>query len=57
MGRYSTKDTTLRGSNGNEIPIDEGTIVQLDLISMQTDPEIWGQDAEQFRPERWLLST
>lgn len=57
MGRYSTKDTTLRSSNGNEIPIDEGTIVQLDLISMQTDPEIWGQDAEQFRPERWLLST
>ena len=57
MGRYSTKDTTLRGSNGNEIPIDEGTIVQLDLISMQTDPEIWGQNAEQFRPERWLLST
>ncbi|KUJ12486.1 cytochrome P450, partial [Mollisia scopiformis] len=31
-------------------PCDE---IDMALSMMHTDPEIWGEDAEPFRPERW----
>ncbi|CAJ0560416.1 unnamed protein product, partial [Mesorhabditis spiculigera] len=35
------------------IKIEEGDEVQIDADSIQMDPEIWGSDAAEFRPERW----
>jgi hypothetical protein len=34
----------------------EGTRVGVSAIAANRDPAIWGADAEEFRPERWLES-
>ncbi|KAF8375501.1 hypothetical protein PRIPAC_81930 [Pristionchus pacificus] len=31
-----------------------GDMVQVDTWSMHMDKDVWGEDAEEFRPERWL---
>ncbi|TVY49350.1 putative cytochrome P450, partial [Lachnellula occidentalis] len=31
-----------------------GTIIQISSPDIHTNPEIWGVDAEEFRPSRWL---
>lgn len=42
------KDTTLGG-----ISIEKGVLVQADVLSIQHSQEIWGDDAENFVPERY----
>lgn len=32
----------------------EGTILSVPTYSIHRAPEVWGQDVETFRPERWL---
>ena len=32
----------------------KGTTIILDIINMQRSVEMWGEDAMDFRPERWL---
>jgi cytochrome P450 len=34
--------------------IEAGTYVQADVLSVHRNPELWGNDAEQFRPERFV---
>ena len=34
--------------------IKEGTIVFINLYSMTQDPKLWGNDVEEFKPERFL---
>ena len=38
--------------HGYDIP--KGTIVFANLYANHRDPEIWGEDVEEFRPERFL---
>ncbi|TKR68100.1 hypothetical protein L596_024134 [Steinernema carpocapsae] len=33
--------------------IEKGTLVLADVLSTQRDPKLWGDDADEFRPERW----
>ncbi|KAH0840426.1 pisatin demethylase [Fonsecaea pedrosoi] len=40
--------------DGKEIPA--GTIVGISPLAQNRDPAIWGDDADEFRPERWLES-
>ena len=42
------------GPNG-KVPIfvSQGTQVSVNFAAMQRDKDIWGEDAEDFRPERW----
>ena len=35
-------------------PVPKGTWLQVDTRTIQRDPEVWGPDAAEFRPERWL---
>lgn len=35
-----------------DLTIEKGTLVQADVFSVHYDPEIWGDDAENFVPER-----
>ncbi|CAL2031258.1 unnamed protein product [Caenorhabditis brenneri] len=35
------------------VQIEAGTYVQMDTWTLHQDPEIWGEDAKEFKPERW----
>jgi len=47
--RAAREDTTLGG-----YPIAAGEWVFVLLLAVHRDPEVWGPDAEEFRPDRWL---
>jgi cytochrome P450 len=34
--------------------VEEGTIVALNLWGLHHDKDIWGADADEFKPERWI---
>ncbi|KAI0639055.1 cytochrome P450 [Trametes polyzona] len=49
--------TPIRGLDGqllSELPLPAGTRVAADVHACNRDPTIWGPDADQWRPERWL---
>ncbi|CAJ0952507.1 unnamed protein product, partial [Mesorhabditis belari] len=50
--RVVEKDCDLAG-----VHLEKGTIIQIDGYSMQKDPEVWGDDAEEFNPDRWMNTT
>jgi len=61
--RVTTKDDILplskpivgvSGKVYNEVPVPAGTLVFLSIIGYGLNKDIWGQDASEFRPERWL---
>jgi cytochrome P450 len=47
--RWAPHGTTLAGYDVG------GTVVYPPNWVLQRDPELWGPDAEEFKPERWLL--
>ncbi|KUJ13532.1 cytochrome P450 family protein [Mollisia scopiformis] len=55
--RVALKDTTLPRGGGEDgskpIFVRKGIQVLIPLYAIQHRPDIWGQDAEDFRPERW----
>ncbi|KAF8209204.1 cytochrome P450 [Mycena galopus ATCC 62051] len=64
--RVATKDTVIpvmgniKTSNGeliNEIPISKGQVLFLAIASYQRLDTLWGEDADEFRPSRWLDET
>ncbi|RDW90311.1 cytochrome P450 [Aspergillus mulundensis] len=56
--RCATRHTSLPrggGADGSEpIFVSKGTIVHYSIWTMHRSTEIYGPDAEEFRPERWL---
>lgn len=56
-GRYANKDTTLPRGGGKDgkspIFISKGTMCDYSVHVMHHRKDIWGADAEDFRPERW----
>jgi cytochrome P450 len=46
-GRKCTADTNLKN-----VRIEKGTDVVLDTLTLHFDKELWGQDADEFKPER-----
>ncbi|RLN05768.1 hypothetical protein BBI17_009655, partial [Phytophthora kernoviae] len=51
--KHTLRDTTL--SDGTFIPA--GSFINLNNYSMARMSQVWGPDAEEFRPERWLDPT
>ncbi|KAF7633685.1 hypothetical protein Mgra_00006866 [Meloidogyne graminicola] len=49
VNRVCEETTTL----GN-ITIEKGTAISVDLFTLHRNKNIWGEDSEQFKPERWL---
>ncbi|KAJ7817689.1 cytochrome P450 [Mycena olivaceomarginata] len=46
---YMDKDGKLHDS----LTIPKGQIIHIPILAINTDREIWGQDAAEFKPERW----
>ncbi|GMS93911.1 hypothetical protein PENTCL1PPCAC_16086, partial [Pristionchus entomophagus] len=49
LSRTCMKDTTI-----GEYDIAKGTIVMANTYAVQFSKELWGEDAHEFRPERWM---
>ncbi|KJA16173.1 hypothetical protein HYPSUDRAFT_47597 [Hypholoma sublateritium FD-334 SS-4] len=49
--------TPIRGVDGRElreIAIPKGTLVNIGILASNRNPEIWGPDADEWKPERWI---
>ncbi len=49
--------TPVRGLDGkmlHEIPVPKDTTVVVGLLSSNQNKQIWGEDALEWKPERWL---
>ncbi|GMR42785.1 hypothetical protein PMAYCL1PPCAC_12980, partial [Pristionchus mayeri] len=53
MGSISNSRTCMNSTNVCGIDIEKGTWIEVDAYSFHIDKEIWGEDAEEFKPERW----
>ena len=57
IGRTALRDTVLPvggGSDGRSpLFIRKGQVVEMDLYTLQRNPEFWGDDADEFKPQRW----
>ena len=42
------------GTIVREVPVPEGTTIFLNVQACNTNKAIWGEDAEEWKPERWL---
>jgi len=62
--RYSAQEDTclslatpVQGPNGEQItqvPIPKGTPVHVSIVGSNRNARLWGLDAEEWKPERWL---
>jgi cytochrome P450 len=53
LPRQVVRDTVVCG----DIPLYEGQIVLLCPFTMARNPRVWGPDAAEFKPERWINKT
>ena len=55
--RYANKDTTLPYGGGIDgsapVFVPRGTVCDYSVYVMHRRKDIWGPDADEFRPERW----
>lgn len=50
----STPITTKDGQTLHELPVPAHTEFLLSIVDYNTCPELWGADAQEFKPERWF---
>ncbi|KAF8966255.1 cytochrome P450 [Flammula alnicola] len=50
----STPIKGLDGQDVHEIPIPNNTDIYVGIMASNRNPELWGLDAEEWKPERWL---
>ncbi|RXW15627.1 hypothetical protein EST38_g10219 [Candolleomyces aberdarensis] len=46
--------TSTDGKQMDSIFVPKGTRILISLLKCNTDPEIWGPDAHEWKPERWI---
>ncbi|KIK57051.1 hypothetical protein GYMLUDRAFT_173469 [Collybiopsis luxurians FD-317 M1] len=46
--------TGLNGTEMNEIAIPKGTSIVVSILNSNRNPDLWGKDANEWKPERWL---
>ncbi|KAG7087217.1 hypothetical protein E1B28_013198 [Marasmius oreades] len=63
LARTTREDTVLRlgkmirladGNSTDQIQIPRGTDVHVNLSKVNANPDLWGEDADEWKPERWL---
>ncbi|KAJ6448694.1 cytochrome P450 [Mycena sanguinolenta] len=45
--------TDKQGNSHESLPISKGQMIHIPILAVNTDKEIWGDDALEFKPERW----
>ncbi|KAF3767619.1 cytochrome P450 [Cryphonectria parasitica EP155] len=55
--RWTAHDFHTLTIDGKEYTIPPDTSVKIDLVSLHHDKKTWGDDADEFRPDRWIPST
>ncbi|KAJ7288741.1 cytochrome P450 [Mycena rebaudengoi] len=45
--------TDIHGKMHNSLPIRKGQVIHIPILDVNTDESIWGEDAAEFKPERW----
>lgn len=55
--RVANKDTTLPRGGGKDgkskVFVKKGTVVEYSVFALHRRKELWGEDADEFKPERW----
>ncbi|KAF6762423.1 cytochrome P450 [Ephemerocybe angulata] len=51
---FSKPIKTVDGKEITEVLVPEGTLLIVSIKAINTDPELWGPDAREWKPERWL---
>ncbi|KAF6762398.1 cytochrome P450 [Ephemerocybe angulata] len=51
---FSKPIKSVDGKEITEVLVPEGTLLIVSIKSINTDPELWGPDAHEWKPERWL---
>jgi cytochrome P450 len=58
IGRTALRDTVLPKGGGpsgeSSIFVPHGTVIEMDLYTVQRNEQFWGGDANEFKPSRWL---
>lgn len=42
-----------RQGSMSSVPISKGTTIMIPIVAVNRDPAVWGEDAHEFKPERW----
>ena len=50
----STPICGIDGSLINEIHVPKDTLILIGALASNRNPQLWGHDAEEWKPERWL---
>ncbi|KAI0739186.1 cytochrome P450 [Daedaleopsis nitida] len=50
----STPITCPNGQSINELVVPSGTLVWVNIFGLNRDKDVWGPDADEWKPERWL---
>ncbi|KAJ7260121.1 cytochrome P450 [Mycena rebaudengoi] len=45
--------TDIHGKVHNSLPIRKGQVIHIPILDVNTNESIWGEDAAEFKPERW----
>ncbi|KAJ7742960.1 cytochrome P450 [Mycena maculata] len=51
---FTESITTSNGESTSQVPIRKGTLISLGIASFQRLEPLWGADADEFKPSRWL---
>ncbi|CAB3404872.1 unnamed protein product [Caenorhabditis bovis] len=54
LGAMATARKCMRSTEVCGLPIEAGTEILVDTWSLHHDADIWGDDVDEFKPERWL---
>lgn len=52
--RQCSTDTTLPAATGDELRVPQGTRLVVPFFALNRLPHLWGPDAAEFNPDRWL---